>query len=59
MQEDPLAAVAPGLLGWFRDHLVECGDTEMESLVLLDGDAGWVTGGAEHVGQMGGYTKEY
>ncbi|KAK3177467.1 hypothetical protein K4F52_009758 [Lecanicillium sp. MT-2017a] len=44
---------------WFQDYLDDCGDTGMESLVLLDGVAGWATGGAEYVGQMSDYAAKH
>ncbi|POR38854.1 Uncharacterized protein TPAR_00934 [Tolypocladium paradoxum] len=53
--------------GWFSDHLVERGDSHMESLILVEGITGWATAGGEFADWMDEYdatvwtgkTREY
>ncbi|KAJ4157464.1 hypothetical protein NW754_009107 [Fusarium falciforme] len=35
--------------GWFKDHIDDRGDNDMESLILLEGITGWVKAGGEFV----------
>ncbi|KAJ4163572.1 hypothetical protein LMH87_005293 [Akanthomyces muscarius] len=44
---------------WFQDHLDDCGDKEMQSLILTEGVKGWATAGAEYADQMSGYNAQY
>jgi arsenical-resistance protein 2 len=41
--------------GWFGDYLEDCGDAEMENMILLEGVTGWARAGGEFVGWMDGY----
>ncbi|KAF2243801.1 hypothetical protein BU26DRAFT_569699 [Trematosphaeria pertusa] len=41
--------------GWFGDYIADQGDTEMQSLVLVEGITGWANAGAEYVEWMDGY----
>ncbi|OIW32811.1 hypothetical protein CONLIGDRAFT_558176, partial [Coniochaeta ligniaria NRRL 30616] len=43
--------------GWFADHIAERGDTQMQSLVLLEGIKGWATAGEEYVQKMDEYDQ--
>lgn len=45
----------PRAAGWFADHLVHVGETEMQSVVLEDGIKGWARAGPEYVGLMQEY----
>ena len=45
----------PRAAGWFRDHIAEQGDTEMQSVILTGGIKGWVGAGGEFVEYMDGY----
>ncbi len=42
----------PRAAGWFDDHLADQRDSEMQSLVLLDGITGWATAGSQYVQWM-------
>ena len=44
--------------GWFQDLLTEKGDDDVASLVLAEGIAGWVKGGAEYTKWMDEYDPE-
>ncbi|KAF9774791.1 hypothetical protein IL306_007175 [Fusarium sp. DS 682] len=41
--------------GWFSDYIANRGDSEMKSLVLLEGIKGWATAGGEFVEWMDEY----
>ncbi|KAM6511891.1 hypothetical protein FALCPG4_016880 [Fusarium falciforme] len=41
--------------GWFKDHLDEQGDSDMESVILFEGIAGWAKAGGEFVEWMDEY----
>ncbi|KAK2686434.1 hypothetical protein QWA68_015156 [Fusarium oxysporum] len=41
--------------GWFKDHLDERGDSDMESVILFEGIAGWAKAGSEFVEWMDEY----
>ncbi|OTA01497.1 arsenate reductase Arc2 [Trichoderma parareesei] len=45
----------PRAAAWFNDYLAKCGETDMESLVLLGGIKGWATAGDEYVSWMDEY----
>jgi arsenical-resistance protein 2 len=45
----------PRAAGWFADHLLERGDSTVQSLVLEGGIKGWATSGAEYVQLMDEY----
>ena len=44
--------------GWFQDLLIEKGDNDVASLVLVEGIAGWARGGAEYTKLMDEYDPE-
>ncbi|OPB44515.1 arsenate reductase Arc2 [Trichoderma guizhouense] len=44
---------------WFSDYLEEKGDTNTQSLILLEGLKGWAKGGAEYVECIDGYDHAY
>lgn len=44
--------------GWFQDLLIEKGDHDIASLVLLEGIAGWAKGGAEYTKWMDEYDPD-
>lgn len=35
--------------GWFKDHIDDRGDSDMESLTLFEGITGWAKAGGEFV----------
>ncbi|KAJ9150106.1 hypothetical protein NKR19_g5414 [Coniochaeta hoffmannii] len=43
--------------GWFADYIAERGDSQMQSLVLLEGIKGWATAGPEYVQWMDEYDQ--
>ncbi|KAA6406450.1 MAG: hypothetical protein FRX48_09721 [Lasallia pustulata] len=43
---------------WFKDHLDDRGDDDMESLILFEGIKGWATAGDEFVQLMDGYQPD-
>ncbi|KAK0743466.1 hypothetical protein B0T18DRAFT_329537, partial [Schizothecium vesticola] len=43
--------------GWFVDHLSDRGDSDMQSLVLVDGIKGWATAGPEYTQWMDEYDE--
>ena len=45
----------PRAAGWFRDHIAEQGDAEMQSVILTGGIKGWVGAGDEFVEYTDGY----
>ncbi|KAM0443736.1 hypothetical protein ACHAPV_009219 [Trichoderma viride] len=45
--------------GWFRDYIDECGDNDMESLILFEGIKGWATAGSAFVNWMNGYDAAF
>ncbi|KAF5227099.1 hypothetical protein FANTH_14870, partial [Fusarium anthophilum] len=40
---------------WFKDHLEEQGDSQMESIILFEGITGWANAGGEFVEWMDEY----
>ncbi|ORY14695.1 Rhodanese-like domain-containing protein [Clohesyomyces aquaticus] len=44
--------------GWFADYIADQGDTEMESLALLEGISGWANAGGEYVELMEEYDEK-
>lgn len=44
--------------GWFQDLLTEKGDSDIASLVLVEGIAGWAKGGAEYIKWIDEYDPE-
>ncbi|KAK7397980.1 hypothetical protein QQX98_012646 [Neonectria punicea] len=41
--------------GWFSDYIADRGDSDMESLVLVEGIKGWAMAGSEFVEWMDEY----
>ncbi|KAK5654047.1 hypothetical protein OQA88_7725 [Cercophora sp. LCS_1] len=47
----------PRAAGWFSDYLSDQGDSDMQSLVLVDGIKGWATAGPEYTEWMDEYDE--
>ncbi|KAF3939145.1 hypothetical protein ABW19_dt0205031 [Dactylella cylindrospora] len=45
--------------GWFKDYIDEQNDTEIQSVILVDGIKGWATAGGEYVERMDEYVESY
>ncbi|KAL7813304.1 Rhodanese-like domain-containing protein [Trichoderma gracile] len=45
----------PRAAAWFDDYLAKCGETDMESSVLLEGIKGWARAGDEYISWMDEY----
>ena len=43
--------------GWFADYLSDRGDSDMQSLVLINGIKGWATAGPEYTEWMDQYDE--
>ncbi|KAK6517484.1 hypothetical protein TWF281_004136 [Arthrobotrys megalospora] len=44
---------------WFQDYIDGSNDTELKSMILVDGIKGWATNGDEYIGRMDEYVESY